>query len=241
MEEIKKRITAYWARRADGFEVQRLREFESPKREIWLQEIKKYLPDKKPLKVLDIGTGTGFFSCLMAAEGHEVIGIDLTPDMVKHAGHMAHLLNYDVSFAVMDAEAPDFAPESFDVLLTRNLTWTLPNIKKAYREWYKLLKSGGVLINFDADYYAELDKEKAIELPRMHAHMSLSDAMMQENEALTRIIGEHQPARPHWDFQLLMEAGFERIYVDTGAYKRIYKDVDEFYNPASLFVIAAFK
>jgi hypothetical protein len=41
--------------------------------------------------------------------------------------------------------------------------------------------------------------------------------------------------------QLLIEAGFERIMVDMGVYRRIYAEVDEFFNPTPIFTIAAFK
>ena len=40
---------------------------------------------------------------------------------------------------------------------------------------------------------------------------------------------------------MLVEAGFERISVDMGVYRRIYQEIDEFYNPASIFTIAAWK
>lgn len=161
MELIKHRVAHYWSHRAEAFEAQRLREFDSEKRARWLAEFFRYLPQGRPLRVLDIGTGTGFFACLFAAEGHEATGIDLTPDMIKHAEHMAAVLGLDATFRIMDAENPDFEPESFDVLVTRNLTWTLPHVEKAYREWYRILKPGGVLINFDADYSAALEDEAA--------------------------------------------------------------------------------
>ena len=66
--------------------------------------------------------------------------------MIDHAEHMAAVLGLDARFLIMDAEETDFQDESFDVLVTRNLTWTLPHIARAYREWYRLLKPGGVLI-----------------------------------------------------------------------------------------------
>ena len=43
MELIKHRVTHYWSNRADSFEQQRLREFDSEKRERWLAELRRYL------------------------------------------------------------------------------------------------------------------------------------------------------------------------------------------------------
>ena len=241
MERIKHRVAHYWSHRAEGFEVQRLREFESEKKERWLAEFARYLPQGRALRILDIGTGTGFFACVLAEKGHETVGIDLTPDMIEHAEHMAAVLGLDVSFQIMDAEDPDFPPESFDVLVTRNLTWTLPHIAKAYREWYKLLKPGGVLINFDADYFNALENGDEPELPENHAHKLVSPFMQQENEAITMEVGAYQQPRPQWDVQLLVEAGFDRVLVDVGVYKRIYAEVDEFYNPTPIFTLVAYK
>ena len=103
MELIKHRVTHYWSHRAESFETQRLREYDSVKRERWLEEFRRYLPEGRPLRILDVGTGTGFFACLLSAEGHETTGIDLTPDMIEHAGHMAAVLGLDVRFLLMDA------------------------------------------------------------------------------------------------------------------------------------------
>ena len=241
METIKHRVAHYWSHRAEGFELQRLREFESDKHNRWMAEFNRYLPSGRNLQILDIGTGTGFFACLLAAAGHEVTGIDITPDMIRHAEHMAAALGQNVSFKIMDAEEPDFASESFDALVTRNLTWTLPHIEKAYHEWFRILKPGGVLINFDADYSAALEDDEEHELPENHAHKLVPDYMKTENDAITMEVGAYHQARPQWDVQLLVETGFERITVDMGVYRRIYAEIDEFFNPVPIFTVAAFK
>ena len=61
MEEIKHRVVHYWSHRAEGFETQRLREYESEKKERWLAEVRRFLPDGRPLRILAVGTGTGFW------------------------------------------------------------------------------------------------------------------------------------------------------------------------------------
>ena len=241
MEAIKHRITHYWSHRAEAFQAQRIREFEDEKHERWLAEFRRYIPHDRPLRVLDLGTGTGFFAFVFAAEGHEATGIDLTPDMIERAKETMSILGLEASFHVMDAEMPEFPPESFDVLVTRNLTWTLPHLREAYKAWYGLLKPGGVLINFDADYYSALENEEEIELPENHAHKLVPDYMREENDEITMEVGAYQMPRPQWDVQLLVEAGFERVTVDRGVYRRIYAEIDEFYNPTPIFTIAAYK
>lgn len=241
MEPIKHRIAHYWSHRAEAFQTQRIREFEDEKHERWLAEFNRYIPHGRPLRVLDLGTGTGFFAFVFAAEGHEATGIDLTPDMIERARETVNILGLDASFHIMDAEQPDFAPESFDVLVTRNLTWTLPHLAEAYRAWYTLLKPGGVLINFDADYCRAVEEGNDGELPDNHAHKNIDPALWSENEAISMELSAYQMPRPQWDVQLLVEAGFERVSVDMGVYRRIYQEIDEFYNPTPIFTIAAFK
>ena len=242
MKPLKQRITEYWAQRSDAFADLRMRELADPKRERWLAEFERYLPERqKPLRVLDLGTGTGYFAFLFAAEGHEAVGIDLTESMIEKAKETAALLDLKADFHVMDAEEPDFEDESFDVLVTRNLTWTLPHLASAYHEWYHLLKPGGVLINFDADYANNLETMAEDNLPENHANKQVPESLSAENEAITVEVGAYQQPRPQWDVQLLLQAGFSEIRVDNGVWKRVYQEIDEFYNPTPIFTIAAYK
>lgn len=40
----------------------------------------------------------------------------------------------------MDAENPEHDDDTFDFVISRNLTWTLPDAQKAYKEWMRVLK-----------------------------------------------------------------------------------------------------
>lgn len=241
MKNLKERIKNYWARRVPSFVRQRLREFESEKRGLWLAEIARYLPKGKPLRILDVGTGTGFLACLLAAEGHTVTGIDLTSEMISRAEEFAKAVKVPAKFLVMDAECPNFPPESFDAIVTRNLTWTLPDLQKAYRSWHELLAKGGTLINFDADYCHEFSDAEDLALLPDHAHKLIPTDLVAENDEITQELCAYQKRRPEWDLRLLLDAGFSRVTVDAGVWKRVYAEPDEFYNPTQIFTIAAEK
>jgi SAM-dependent methyltransferase len=181
-------------------------------------------------------TGTGFFCFVLAEEGHQMVGIDLTSDMIDEARKTSDYLNIPAEFHVMDAENPDFVPGSFDAIVTRNLTWALPNLAVAYKNWHKLLKSDGILINFDADYCRE-DESKP--LPPNHAHKALTKDMIDQYESMKDELRPFQQSRPDSDVRLLTEAGFKNINVDTGVWYRVYNDFDEFYNPTPIFTLTA--
>lgn len=236
MDEIKMRVVEYWNQRAEKFASQRLREWGSEKRDLWLAEFQKHLPDGGPLHILDVGTGTGFFAMLLSSRGHRVTGIDLSGHMINEAKKTAAQLGLPAEFFVMDAESPDLKPSSFDVIITRNLTWALPNLQRAYCSWHGLLKPGGVLLNFDADYCRE-DANQT--LPKNHAHKEISAGLMTEYEHIKDELRPCQRPRPAWDLELLETAGFHKIQVDYTVWKRIYRSFDEFYNPTPIFSIIA--
>lgn len=239
MEQIKEKITDYWSQRARDFGALRLKELQGSKGRLWMAELEKYIPMDRSLRILDLGTGTGFFTFLLASRGHQVTGIDLTEEMILQAGQTARVLGIQADFQVMDAEQPCFPPESFDVLISRNLTWNLPHLKEAYRAWKKLLKPGGILLNFDGDYCHEKEEDPA-SLPPSHAHKHLSRTLMDQYRELKGELKTSQQIRPVWDIQLLSQAGFSSIQMDPSLWKRIYSMPDEFYNPTPVFAIAAY-
>ncbi len=96
--------------------------------------------------VLDVGCGTGSLSLLLAADGHRVTGVDLAPRMVGRARAKLVAAGLTARFLVGDAGAPPLGDESFDVLLSRHLVWTLPEPERALRAWVRLLRPGGRLV-----------------------------------------------------------------------------------------------
>ena len=143
---------AYWTDRASGYSEVNQVELETDQRKKWSDclhgEIVQHFPGiaAAQLRVLEIGTGPGFFAILLCELGYDVTAIDLTPAMLdeakKNAGDMAD----SIRFMEMNAEALDFEDASFDVVISRNLTWNLPHPDAAYAEWARVLRPGGLLV-----------------------------------------------------------------------------------------------
>ena len=195
----------------------------------WLQELQAHLPEGDCLHILDVGTGTGFFAVLLAEKGHRVEGIDLTPAMLEEARRLAKQRNLDITFREMDAQNLAYPDGTFDVVISRNLTWTLPDPERAYAEWFRVLKPGGVLLNFDAEYAAHVrshsvqNRKVAPDSP--YGHVGMTDALQQENDAITLSMDIGQ-ARPEWDGEVLTRVGFQSCQTDTQVGKRLLGELD---------------
>ena len=235
-DERKERIVHYWEKRSGDFLTHKREELHSAMAERWMKEIRAQLPAGERLRILDVGCGAGFFSVLLAKEGHRVTGVDLTPDMIENAKILAAEENADCEFIVMDAENVDFPDGTFDVVISRNLTWTLPHVRRAYRDWVRVLKKGGVLLNFDANYGLS-DFTDVSSLLENHAHQTIGDDMMRECEEIKRQLPISSYSRPAWDLETLGAMKLQEFAVDLGISNRIYLEKDAFYNPTPMFMI----
>ena len=239
---MEERVKNYWTQRSHDFGTVRKNELENEMGQRWLREIGRFLPEGRKLSILDVGTGTGFFAVLLARQGHRVEGIDLTPAMLEEARILAEQRNLGITFREMDAQNLDYPNDTFDVVISRNLTWTLPDPERAYAEWFRVLKPGGVLLNFDADYachvrsHSTQNRKVAPDSP--YGHVGMTDALQQENDDITLSMDIGQ-SRPAWDRQVLTRIGYAGCRIDTQVGQRLLGELD--LTTAPMFGICANK
>lgn len=229
-QTAERRVVDYWTRRAHDFGVVRQNELRDGISGRWLREMEACLPGGRTLDILDAGTGTGYFAILLAEQGHRVTGIDLTSAMLREAENAVRLAGVVARFLELDAQATGLPGGSFDAVVTRNLTWTLPDPDAAYREWLRLLRPGGVLLNFDADYaenvrrrnqQASYTDEKGI-----YGHIGITPDLSRMNAEITLSMPASRHRRPDWDLELMRGAGFSACGADTSAGRRILGERD---------------
>ncbi|MGE8426667.1 MAG: class I SAM-dependent methyltransferase [Sphingobacterium sp.] len=224
------RITAYWNDRSTSWRKERDEAWSRPETERWLDFFKSVRSQVTGNKVLEVGTATGYFANIMTLAGFEVTAVDLSPQMIEYAKLVSQELELNVDYQVMDAQSLQFETNTFDLVFTRLMTWTIPDLEKCYRETERVLKSGGRLINLDADFGKTVfGTERHEECP--------SGAIDQINAIKSALdISAHQ--RPAKDLELLKEVGFGFISVDMDAQNRI---LDLPFETEGLFMLEAVK
>jgi ubiquinone/menaquinone biosynthesis C-methylase UbiE len=236
---VKAAVKSYWSKRSGSFSEHKHDEAHSYKAELWRNELCERLPAGGGLRILDVGCGAGFFEMVLAHSGYRMTGIDLTPEMISQAKQLCGRHRAAAAeFYVMDAEHPDFPDGYFDAVISRNLTWTLPHPAEAYKEWHRVLKQGGVLLNYDAEYAKGFHKyDQAENL----AHEKVEDSLVEECHNIYHMLSVSALNRPEWDVKVLNEIGFRSVEADISAGDRLYSVKDQFYMPDRMFCVRAVK
>ena len=252
MKELGEKIVSYWGNRAEGYSEYNREELAGDKWQDWITEIKKQLPkkEKSEIRILDIGTGPGFFAILLAQEGYQVTAIDCTAEMLAEAQANAGALAAQITWKLMDAQKLEFADESFDLVLSRNLTWVLEEPETAYAEWYRVLRPKGIMLNFDANWYRYLyDEEmrKGYEADRAATEANqVRDEYINTDIDATEEIAKNVPVsrnlRPEGDIEGVQHSGVTDIDIEKDIWKHLWTE-DEKVNFAStpMFRIAAMR
>lgn len=113
----------------------------------YAEDIAKRLAARSPGRVLEVAAGTGVVTRAMAAAlpaSTEIIATDLNPAMLEEAAALG--TSRPVEFKQADAMQLPFPDQSFDAVVCQFGVMFFPDKVKAYGEFRRVLKPGGVLI-----------------------------------------------------------------------------------------------
>lgn len=224
-------MTNYWQDRSESYSDQNMAQLFSDKKVAWESLIFGQVTENRRLDILDIGTGPGFFAFLSALRGHNVTAADMSPDMLEKAAENARLVGADINFKQVGRMLP-FENKSFDLIMSRDVTWTLTDPEEQLRHWADKLKVGGTMVYFDSEWYyylKDIKYRKELEENRRkvkeNGGFSYGKAKSMENLALS--LPMTYKNRPVWDREFWRaQNGFEcEIYENINQY--VYNEKEQ--------------
>lgn len=249
-EEEQRSIDNHWTEAADNYDSIIHDELASFRAPAWTKLILDNAPQKATLDVLDAGCGPAFFSILLAKAGHRVVGLDGSVGMLRHAAENAAGQGVSPLFIKGDCHSLPFADNSFDLIVSRNVTHALRNHREVYAEWRRVLRPGGVLLIFDANWHLmqtdlEIRREFATREKECFARYGSNFSEGKYEVENCEAVCAHRLGtclRPGWDVPLLERAGFKNISYEKDIIDGLWDDKEKLiYGATPLFMIQAVK
>ena len=233
MGEMEDKLVKNWGDSSAGYGSSIRGELDGPKRAAWLNLIIEGAGGPGPFKILDVGTGPGFFPIILTEAGHEVTGIDAVESMLEEARANAAARGLAIDFRLADSQNLPFDSDLFDLGVSRNVAWTLLDPEAAYREWLRVLKAGGRTVIFDGNWNLHLFREDyriSHERDENEFRERYPDKDLHEHPLTPEMIEFRRRLpqcarfRPEWDVGALIRAGFYTISVDLDISPRVFDE-----------------
>jgi ubiquinone/menaquinone biosynthesis C-methylase UbiE len=114
------------------------------------QFVKSMLPDL-PQTILEVGCGNGYLSLELARDGHEVLGIDASPDIIEVAERSSAAHPHPPGFGSLrylcaDVNTWQAREASFDCVIFNRALHHLAALQQTMAQVQRLLKQGGSII-----------------------------------------------------------------------------------------------
>ena len=181
---------------------------------------------------MDVGTGPGFFAIILAQKGHHVTAVDLTEDMLNQAKENAKFYNAKIDFHLLENQLLPFRNNTFDLVVSRDVTWMFQDAETILKEWHRVTKKGGKVMYFDANWYYYLfdenAKKKHVEnqkIVKEKGGFIYNKAKIMEN--LAKVLPLSQKFRPDWDEEILPKLGFCDVLTISNINSIVYTEKEQ--------------
>ena len=145
--------------------------------------------DLKGKRILDLGCGDGYYSIYLNKRGAEVVGVDLSSNMVKLAKKNAKKHGLEIPFYETNGNTLNFGDECFDMVLTVVVLQHVigeRKLNKSIEEIKRVLTKNGHIIIFEristkprkGDTWTVRHPDEYIEAFTRHGLLSISKSVI---------------------------------------------------------------
>ena len=143
---MQREITGHWNNRGpEPINRNMLKDFMTPLTYgRWCTLLAPFLEPAKTMDVLDAGCGTGVLSHIVANHGgHRIVASDVSEKMIQVAKENLVPWSDRIEFICRDVTDLPLPDKSFDLILSRNVVWTLPCPERAVQGVAKASETRG--------------------------------------------------------------------------------------------------
>lgn len=201
-----------WGKVSDWYD-EVVEDKDSYQKKVILPNILRLVAPKSGVRVLDLACGQGFFSHEMALLGADVVGVDISPELIKLAkkGPGTFFVSPSENLSVLAEKKFDAA---FSVLAVQNIE----DISKTFKEVSRVLESKGkfiIVLNHPAFRVPKksswgFDESAKVEYRRIDEYLSESRAEIEMHPGMEKgnekTISFHRPLQVY--SKTLANAGF---------------------------------
>ena len=259
-DTLEQEIGEYWDERAESYSNGVCGELNDSRRNAWQRVLERTLfnhlreatlEDRVP-RVLYLGCVPGVFSILLAEMGCRVDAVDASHEMLERARVNARTMGVDdcITFHQADVTSLGFEDGTFDIVANRNLMWLMRHPEAAYTEWLRVLRPGGKLVVFDANWYLYLVDDNIDACRRANQEGRHVEEWGEDARATTaeerrcEQIAAELPltpiVRPAWDLDVLPRLGAAHVSADEHAWLELWTESEKlYYGTSPLFMVEA--
>jgi 2-polyprenyl-3-methyl-5-hydroxy-6-metoxy-1,4-benzoquinol methylase len=117
----------------------------TPEYERYLSYVGRLHKVDSSTRILEVGTGTGWFPLLCKANGLQCKGLEISPQLVDFAKQVGKRNDIVPDIELGNVEDSDIGVEQYDVIIASNVFEHVEHWRSGLAKLYKALKPGGAL------------------------------------------------------------------------------------------------
>lgn len=121
--------------------------------------IRKFKKVDERIRMLEVGTGTGWFPILCRKKGLHCRGLEISLQLVEHARALGRAVGAEPEIVLGNIEEADVADSEYDVVVASSVFEHVEKWRPALGRIHKALKPGGVLLFASTNKYSVMSGE----------------------------------------------------------------------------------
>lgn len=130
-------------------------------RAVTWRHLRRFLPQMRPARVLDVGCGSGYWGLRLLKSGFEVDFLDISQKMLDQVGHHLRDLPQGAASNLIHASIDDLSalsPSCYDLIVGQGDPLSCAqDARQALREMTRLLRPGGMMVQSVDNRHAGYD------------------------------------------------------------------------------------